>query len=76
MSYDTYMRDAYKCLNYERCLLCHGCRAYATYMMKCTKCSMNPHMICKHNDSNIAHAFHTLYQGERPVIDLSEDNTI
>lgn len=73
MSYDQHMKDARECIDYRKCLLCHGCRNFSRNVYKCTKCSMFPKMICKHTEEEIVRGFELMYQDERPQVTIREE---
>ncbi len=68
--YDVMMKDARKCKDYKKCLLCHGCRNFTRNDYKCTKCSMFPKMICKHTEKEIIRGFELMYKDTRPKIEI------
>ncbi len=68
--YDERMRDARNCNDYDRCILCHKCRNFSDMLMKCQRCSMNPHMICKHTHEELMKAFKAVYKNQRPEVRL------
>lgn len=71
--YDDCMKDARSCNDYDKCLLCHGCRNFSASIMKCQRCSMNPQMICKHNHTDLVKAFKVVYKNTRPEIMLPKE---